>query len=362
MSSTLMKDGYVAMDSSQVMDVAVSMEGKSMIPYLYFSGVVISLILTIASVLKPIRLYRTAQRIVRDHQTLIVDSNVQPFSFFGVMFIRSVDEDPIIIAHETVHIKQRHWVDLLVVELASIVLWFNPVIPFYRRSMAIQHEYIADREVALKFSVQSYLSCITKQILSKTLVSLTNSFNSRSIKQRIIMVTNTNVYSAFRYAVIFPIVALLIMSFATRKPAVDGVDQNRELRSPVDVSRLKPGEGAGFGKRFNPATNSEAFHTGVDFVLAAGNSVYATASGVVVKAANSGDYGNQIVIEHNKKLTTSSAHLERILVKVGEKVEAGQLIGLVGSTGRSTGPHLHFEVLENGKAVDPVPYLNMSVD
>jgi len=64
----------------------------------------------------------------------------------------------------------------------------------------------------------------------------------------------------------------------------------------------------------------------------------------------------------SKTLRTSSAHLEKILVKAGEKVKAGQLIGIVGSTGLSTGPHLHFEVLENGKAVDPVPYLNMSMD
>jgi murein DD-endopeptidase MepM/ murein hydrolase activator NlpD len=361
-SSILIRDGYVAMDNSQVIKATVSIaDNLSFIPYLYLSGVAISLIITIRSVLKPIRLYRTAKRLRRDNQMIVVDTAIQPFSFFGVMFIRSVDEDPIIIAHELVHIRQRHWIDLLLVEVVSVVLWFNPFMPFYKRSIAIQHEYIADREVTLRFSITTYLNCIARQLESTMFPGLANNFSAQSIKQRIIMVTRTSSYSAFRYLVTFPVVAILIMAFATRT-SPSSINQNRELRSPVDVSKLKPGEGAGFGKRFNPTTNSVAFHTGIDFVLAAGNSVYATADGVVVNASKKSDYGNLVVIQHNNKLMTSSAHLERMLVKAGDKVESGQLIGLVGSTGLSTGPHLHFEVLHDGKAVDPVPYLNMSVD
>jgi murein DD-endopeptidase MepM/ murein hydrolase activator NlpD len=135
--------------------------------------------------------------------------------------------------------------------------------------------------------------------------------------------------------------------------------QNREFRSPVDMSKLRKEPGPGFGARVNPATKKEQVHTGVDLPAPIGTAVYATADGVIAKTSNSGHRGNFILITHENKLSSSYSHLEKISVKEGEKVHQGQLIGLVGSSGLSTGPHLHFEILKDGKAVDPVPYLNM---
>ena len=362
-AATIMEEGYTIADTFHVADVAVSIKADySIIAYLYYFGAALALLITLTSVLKSLRLYWSADKLKLNNQTVVVDPNIKPFSFFGILFIRSQDEDPIIVQHEMVHIKHRHWIDLVVVEVATIILWFNPIMYVYRRSIAIQHEYIADREVIANVTVETYLGCITKQLESRMWAGIASRFNARSIKQRIIMATNTKSYPAFRYTIVLPTFALVIMAFATRETTNVFLVQNRELRCPVDAAKLKRGEGTGFGQRINPATKREAFHTGVDFVLAAGSSVYAAAAGTVVKATSSDSYGNFIIIRHDKRLMTSCSHLEQLLVKEGDRIEAGQLIGTVGSTGLSTGPHLHFEVLENEKAVDPVPYLNMSID
>lgn len=318
----------------------------------YYSGVLIALWLSAGSFLRFFRMYMN-----RGEGNVVIRPDVQPCSFMGILFIRSRDEDPMIVAHEMVHIRQRHWIDLLLAEIAVAILWFNPIVYLYRRSIVIQHEYIADRSVVSQGSLTEYLNCIKQHLESNILSPLVNSFNTRSIKQRIIMMTSTRTYSPLRYAIAVPVIAVFTMAFASIPPM-----QNRELRAPVDVRKAKQAEGAAFGKRINPLTKKEQFHTGVDFALAAGNNVYAAASGTVVEAKSSEGYGNLIIVRHDEKLATSYSHLEKILVKRGDRVERGQVIGLVGSTGLSVGPHLHFEVLEKGKAVDPVPYLDMSVD
>ena len=114
-----------------------------------------------------------------------------------------------------------------------------------------------------------------------------------------------------------------------------------------------------FGSRNDPFSNEgEEFHTGVDFVATIGTNVYAVADGTVTLSKNSRTgYGNEIVINHDFGFSSRYAHLEKILVKEGEKVQRGQLIGKVGSSGRSTGPHLHYEVRYDNKAVNPLLYI-----
>jgi hypothetical protein len=355
---TMMDDNFIPASTLHVADAAGPVDiNYSFIWYFYFFGAAIALLTTLVSILKPLRLYWSADRRLRDGRTIIVHPSIQPFTFLGILFIRTDDEDPIIMAHEMVHIRQRHWLDLVLIEVAAVILWFNPVLYFYRRSIAIQHEYIADSEVTSHVPIETYLDCIARQLESRVRMGLVSSFNTRSIKQRIIMVTNTKQYSALRYVIVLPIVALLIMAFATRDSNSIVTAQNTEMQYPVDATKVDTADGAGFGKRIHPLTHREAFHTGVDFVLPAGNSVYAASAGVVITAENSDGYGNMIVIRHAHVLMTSYSHLEKILIKEGDKVERGQRIGTVGSTGLSRGPHLHFEVLENGIAVNPEPYL-----
>jgi len=114
---------------------------------------------------------------------------------------------------------------------------------------------------------------------------------------------------------------------------------------------------SGFGFRSDPILGVSALHPGIDFRDAVGSNVPATAAGVVTRAGRTGGYGNMVEIDHGGGYSTRYAHLSEIDVKIGEKVALGQTIGKSGSTGRSTGPHLHYEVRHNGKAVNPVSFL-----
>ena len=112
-----------------------------------------------------------------------------------------------------------------------------------------------------------------------------------------------------------------------------------------------------FGIRSDPFRGTAAMHAGVDIPGPVGTPIYATADGIVSHSGRQGGYGNLIEINHGKGIATRYGHLSRLLVKENSRVSRGQLIGLMGSTGRSTGPHLHYEVRIDGHAVNPVPFL-----
>jgi murein DD-endopeptidase MepM/ murein hydrolase activator NlpD len=110
---------------------------------------------------------------------------------------------------------------------------------------------------------------------------------------------------------------------------------------------------SGFGWRKDPFTGASRFHAGVDIRASYGRDVASVGPGRVVSAGVQGGYGKSVVVEHAPGLRTRYAHLSSIDVTVGESVADGAVIGKVGQSGRATGPHLHFEVLENGHAVNP---------
>jgi murein DD-endopeptidase MepM/ murein hydrolase activator NlpD len=115
-----------------------------------------------------------------------------------------------------------------------------------------------------------------------------------------------------------------------------------------------------FGERQDPFTGHEAFHRGVDFAGVAGSEVVSVAAGVVTWAGARSGYGSLIEINHGNGYVTRYGHNQRVLVKVGDTVTRGQAVALMGSTGRSTGPHVHFEVLKNGRQVNPATFLGSS--
>lgn len=112
-----------------------------------------------------------------------------------------------------------------------------------------------------------------------------------------------------------------------------------------------------FGVRRDPLIGSAAFHSGMDFRAAVGMEARVTAPGTVVKAGWNGGYGRMVEVDHGRGLSTRYAHLSGISVKVGQKVETGDVVGRTGNTGRSTGPHLHYEVRHNGTALNPLRFL-----
>ncbi len=131
-----------------------------------------------------------------------------------------------------------------------------------------------------------------------------------------------------------------------------GLDSHVNLQFPVDGYIT-----SSFGDRDDPFTGNFALHNGLDIGAVTGTPIYAASSGKVIQASNSGNgYGNCVVIEHSSGFKTLYAHCSKLLVEVGQYVDAGQNIALVGSTGRSTGPHLHFSIIIDGKYVDPSLY------
>ena len=122
---------------------------------------------------------------------------------------------------------------------------------------------------------------------------------------------------------------------------------------PVEGARLT----SAFGMREHPILGGRRAHKGVDLAAPSGTPVYAPADGYVDKAERFGSYGNFIQIEHGGEMETRYGHLSGFDVTGGERVHKGDVIGYVGTTGRSTGPHLHYEVRIAGEAVDPMPYM-----
>jgi murein DD-endopeptidase MepM/ murein hydrolase activator NlpD len=120
--------------------------------------------------------------------------------------------------------------------------------------------------------------------------------------------------------------------------------------SNADLKRIA----SGFGYRIDPVYKTVKFHAGLDFTAPQGTPIYATANGVVKVAGNGTGYGNHVVINHGYGYETLYGHMYKIKVKAGEKIKRGEIIGWVGSTGKSTGPHCHYEVHKNGQHIDPV--------
>lgn len=126
-------------------------------------------------------------------------------------------------------------------------------------------------------------------------------------------------------------------------------------RRPLEQARL----GSPFGNRVDPFNRRLAFHSGQDFSAPVGSPIHAAAGGRVIVSGRHPSYGNRVEIDHGNGLVTRYAHASRLLVKAGDLVLPGQEIAKVGSTGRSTGPHLHFEVLFRGDFVDPQNFLSL---
>ncbi len=119
-----------------------------------------------------------------------------------------------------------------------------------------------------------------------------------------------------------------------------------------DLNRIA----SGFGYRIDPVYKTEKFHEGLDFTAPAGTAIYATADGVIEKMEFNGGYGNHVIINHGFGYKTLYGHLFKYEVHVGKKIKRGEVVGYVGNTGKSTGPHCHYEVIKDGVKINPIYY------
>lgn len=165
-------------------------------------------------------------------------------------------------------------------------------------------------------------------------------------------------------------VASQVETLSARKIALEeqikAEEEEKERQRQAELERQRansfvmPTSGrltSGFGNRTHPVTGRYSFHSGIDLANSQGTSIKASRSGKVIFAGRKGTYGNLVVIRHNDGFETAYAHLSSIQVRVGQSVGQREQIGKMGSTGRSTGSHLHFEIRKNGSAVNPYSYL-----
>jgi len=314
-----------------------------------------------------IRIKNSSETRRYDKVKIIKTKMPQPFSFLDLIFVPEKEINPMIIEHEKAHIDQLHWIDLLLMEAGTMLLWFNPMVGRYKRSMKIQHEYLADAFTLGKgVPPQDYLACMLSQLQFETAPGPISHFYSQSIKQRIAMITKnkTSVRSYTLYLVWVPIVLGLLFAFSSRPSPVRSnvprsvpvpAGEDKPSIAPVELAKVKKGT-SGYGKRWHPILKKIQFHTGIDFEMPEGEVVMAAANGVVVESIFHSQRGNYVVVKHGDRYTTSYSHLRNAVVKAGDKIEKGQTLGYVGSTGWSTGAHLHYEVLKNGHPVDPIGY------
>ena len=153
----------------------------------------------------------------------------------------------------------------------------------------------------------------------------------------------------------------LLDSMSALDTSLDRLTQLRSVAKRLPHGSPTPGKkiSSRYGTRRDPFTGRAAVHGGIDYKARRGTPVLATATGKVVKAGRHGGYGKLVEIDHGNGMTTRYAHLSRIKVKIGQKVIKGGVIGKVGSTGRSTGPHLHYEVRRGGRTMNPIHFVRL---
>ena len=363
-NGTLIESDYDYFHPINITNGVNTINFSMILSIIYYIGVSILFFKLLFSIARTIRFKNSSETYqIGNIKIVKMDSQV-PFSFFNLIFLPKDESNQLIIKHEMAHVKQFHWFDLIIIEVASVLLWFNPFVALYKGSLKLQHEYLADNSVVDdNRQIEDYLGCMLTRIQIVSSSRLVSHFYCKTIKKRIVMITKNK--TSFKYLgvylLVLPLICLLLFAVTSSnaKPSLIlslGEDIYQPSIYPLDITKVK--KIAEYGPRVNPLTKKEDFHSGIDFAIAEGEKILSTANGVVVDTKFDSEKGNTILIKHNETFSTFYSHLKSVLVKVGDKVVKGQEIGLSGNTGTSTtGSHLHYEVHKNGETVNPKDYL-----
>lgn len=342
----------------------------NLIAILYLSGLSLFIVKFIIG-LNAIVSTRSKPIEIKGMKVIPVDSN-WCFSFMNKILINKKLLNDVnihsILDHEMAHIKQKHSFDVLLSEIATALLWFNPFVFFHKKTLKRVHEYLADEYVLTKnHQADAYIQTVVNHNFFAA-YSTTNHFSNQNIKKRIIMMTKnkSNKIKTLKYSVFVPLV--FILSLALSKVNLGAQSPPLTAKSTIengvpDINPIKKADNPkisnGYGYFVNPFTNKKTFHKALDISAKEGTPVYATISGNVVKAEFiPKSYGKVIVIKNNNGFSTLYAHLSKISVEKDQSIKKGQVIGYVGNTGMSTGPHLHYEVLKDDEHLNPAEYVS----
>ena len=333
------------------------------------------------------KLKKHSEAVPRRWFTLFKTSQTRPFSFFKSVFIpRSLfgsDAFEQVLTHECVHVRRFHSWDRVFLDFVVSLFWFNPFIYCYRNALIEIHEYEADEGVIKQYNDPvKYQEVLFSQLQSAEYSGLVSHFNFQMIKKRIVMMNKQKKRTGWIYGVIVPVTLIMIFAFSN-KEAMEPLNQvGKEITSfigplgPVDnqtsltlqddtepsLLPLKEKDmvrmSSGFGMRMHPIKKEKMMHKGMDFVCDIGTEIIAAAGGEVLELReNKEGYGKLLIIDHGNGFITRYGQLSEFKVKEGDRVEKGEVIALSGNSGMSTGPHLHYEVIKDGKNVDPAEYI-----
>jgi murein DD-endopeptidase MepM/ murein hydrolase activator NlpD len=235
------------------------------------------------------------------------------------------------------------------------------------RSDPLDGETAADRADKLFVSINASLKAIENQQLSRITTLADNAYKNADGIVQALEAAGLPVDSEFdKGDVGGPLVPLdPSMAFDSKvkelDEALDALDQVKKEARKLPLANPAPGHAvtSPFGVRTDPILGSAALHTGMDFRAPIGMPAKVTAAGTVTRAGWAGGYGRMVEVDHGNGFATRYGHLSEIDVTVGQKLAAGEIIGKTGSSGRSTGPHLHYEVRHDGEAVDPLRFLTV---
>jgi len=359
---------------------AAGISSRSLSLDIYLAGIFLFMVLFVWRFLKNWKLTRHAEKVKGEGiKIFVLDGKTGSFTFLRGVYLDKhtwAKQEGHVLRHEMVHASQLHFLDLIFMTFVGVILWFNPFVFLLLRSVRENHEYLADdQSLRGPGTLASYLACLRDETILRNSPTVASYFKSSTIKKRIIMLTNSHTkrHKKWLYLAVIPLAALMLLVFQSsdleqvaNAPAkalevIPGVSENS---SPGEIPSLFPlpeefrdNVTWGYNKTMiHPITKKKLTHKGVDFRAPAGTSVFAASGGVVKTAESLEGWGNLVIIEHSETYTSHYSHLDGFKVKKGDKVTKGQIVATVGSTGRSTGPHLHYEVRIEGTHVNPADY------
>ena len=310
-----------------------------------------------------IRLTKIKGPVISSLQSVYVEKPIKPFSFFKFLFINKdnlehIKDNQSIILHEIAHAAQFHSLDILVIEFLKCFLWFNPLVWIYQRVISENHEYLAD-SYAVKSQEDPSLYALNLISSAGKIrpFPFTSGFGYLLIKKRIKMLNQSNksIMSNISKITLSLLIGLFVISLSAfnfqnspiriiEKEILKKVKNTPEIL-PIEKEQIEK-ISSKFGMRFHPIYQGKKMHNGIDFIAAEGTLILATASGKIEFSGYSEAFGNHVIIKHDETYETLYAHMSALSVTEGQKINSSEVIGIIGSSGKSTSTHLHYEVLE----------------
>ena len=365
-------DHYSAESIGLIKERSLDIDYTNILLGIYIGGAILALLRFTLSIINILKIRRNSILIKEDNVKIFVSKSPTPFSFFSWIFLpedQTENIDPLILKHELEHVKQWHSLDLIFIQLFQCIYWFNPIIKLYRKEIKALHEHQADDKI-LKSGTKSsdYLSLILKNLYQEKSNYSLSYFNNLIIKKRIEMITKSKSKNIqlFTYSALLIVAISITFGFAVPETIMpsnsDKFQQKEIIINPPSIAPIENFKPEQITSLFNqnialPKTNKIVEHHGIDIRAFKGTPVLATGEGLILKAEMEGNWGNLIVIQHSEGYQTWYAHLDGFEIKKDQNVKKGDVIGYVGSTGKSSGPHLHYEVRQNDRNLNPLDFI-----